>query len=599
MEDKKRGFKEIGVTSRGAQTGEDRYSDNDPDSTPKIARWRNNLTALSQCHNLYFVAIRDEIHVFQPQFPEQSLRKKPDLILTLAISSPGLQIYGIDQQIPHAVNHLLVAELGDEEILACVCDDGDVIAYYTGGIVEAIARRYSRDSTAFVNEEPVRAFFNQNVGASAWGLAVHSVARLIAVSANNHEIAVFVFALVDDKNDSRKTDASNTRPAPHNASRYDVPTVSAVVPQAETSTAEDPWLDDWTDFLNGSPYRRSRNMRLQLIGHNANIPSIAFCNTVEDPLGWGVMFLDPLSFKLARDTQELFGCVPKRRWRDGTSDITPSRLDIRDANSLHGAFPKHDGNPIVSPHAFAPTTLLSDSDEDFSDIEGAEYDGLNIGANSIAFPPSASVQKTPLGIIPKSAMESGPAKEKSKRAGHEVTMKKKFALFHTTKTDLRMFQEPFLNPTTICQSLFAQHLPPGYPALRHFDRINLLAQIPELGIAIVATQCGRVALLTLTRMQTISSEHFAFRVDLIVPFESQECENLRPHCPLLGIAVGPIQGKDMLSLADSRFDSSAGIIERKRFRLLLTYYDHTILSYELERPQEDIICKTEEGPLML
>jgi hypothetical protein len=36
--------------------------------------------------------------------------------------------------------------------------------------------------------------FHENVKKSAWGLAIHSKSRLIAVSTNIHEITVFVFA---------------------------------------------------------------------------------------------------------------------------------------------------------------------------------------------------------------------------------------------------------------------------------------------------------------------------------------------------------------------------------------------------------------------
>jgi hypothetical protein len=40
-----------------------------------------------------------------------------------------------------------------------------------------------------------QSFFAENVGESAWGLAIHSQSRLIAVGSNAHEIQVFAFAL--------------------------------------------------------------------------------------------------------------------------------------------------------------------------------------------------------------------------------------------------------------------------------------------------------------------------------------------------------------------------------------------------------------------
>ena len=38
-------------------------------------------------------------------------------------------------------------------------------------------------------------FFAENVGSSAWGLAIHTQSRLIAVGSNAHEVQVFAFAL--------------------------------------------------------------------------------------------------------------------------------------------------------------------------------------------------------------------------------------------------------------------------------------------------------------------------------------------------------------------------------------------------------------------
>jgi len=35
---------------------------------------------------------------------------------------------------PHAINHLMIGELGNEEILLMACDDGDILAYNTRSI---------------------------------------------------------------------------------------------------------------------------------------------------------------------------------------------------------------------------------------------------------------------------------------------------------------------------------------------------------------------------------------------------------------------------------------------------------------------------------
>jgi len=94
------------------------------------------------------------------------------------------------------VNHLIVGELGDSEILLLCYDDGDVIAYYTHCIAT-----YTGDGTWSSPPRPSspprvpKPFFHESVGISAWGLAVHKQSRLIAVSSNMHEVTVFAFAL--------------------------------------------------------------------------------------------------------------------------------------------------------------------------------------------------------------------------------------------------------------------------------------------------------------------------------------------------------------------------------------------------------------------
>ena len=91
----------------------------------------------------------------------------------------------------------------------------------------------------------------------------------------------------------------------------------------------------------------------------------------------------------------------------------------------------------------------------------------------------------------------------------------------------------------------------------------------------MGSQAGRAALITLTRPEIFS--HYGpvvnFRLDLILPGKKQEDAGLRPYLPLFGLAVAPLQA------AKER----AG---PRRWRLILHYYDHTVLSYELSRDEE-------------
>lgn len=109
---------------------------------------------------------------------------------------------------PHAINNLVVADLGEEEILCMACDDGDVMAVYTHSIehmMQETERKLASNDDLQPGLSPpldvwarsgqLRALLHVNLGASAWGLAVHKEARLIAASCNDHNVYVFAPAL--------------------------------------------------------------------------------------------------------------------------------------------------------------------------------------------------------------------------------------------------------------------------------------------------------------------------------------------------------------------------------------------------------------------
>lgn len=70
----------------------------------------------------------------------------------------------------------------------------------------------------------------------------------------------------------------------------------------------------------------------------------------------------------------------------------------------------------------------------------------------------------------------------------------------------------------------------------------MVKYIPEHGIIVAASQKGRAAVISLTES---ANTGVTFRVDWIVPFQSQEKFGDRPLIPLLGMTVAPIQGFEM------------------------------------------------------
>lgn len=185
---------------------------------------------------------------------------------------------------------------------------------------------------------------------------------------------------------------------------------------------------------------------------------------------------------------------------------------------------------------------------------------------------------------------------------HNVTLPERvpFLILWASDHNLALFGPRFDKPATIMINALQQFIPESALDLEYFDRLNMSAQIPELGIAIIASYIGRVAVLSLNTRKTFKgskrSRYCAFRIDWFLPFRSQEDELLRPAlAPLLGIAVSPIQGQQFKPklLGDGTSDGFASRSPRagscsRRYRLMLTYHDQTVLSYELGRSGEGV-----------
>lgn len=168
---------------------------------------------------------------------------------------------------PHVMNRLIVDDLGNIELLVVACDDGDVIAYTIQSIHQTIEAIEAGESPATALERHVRPFFASNVGSSAWGLALHRNARLLAVSANTHAITVFAFAL---SNDGSSNGDSGFLSADESDEMIDEEWQLYAGP-TKTNTER-----------HEKARTRSFNQKIVLKGHKANIPDVAFCNSDRD-----------------------------------------------------------------------------------------------------------------------------------------------------------------------------------------------------------------------------------------------------------------------------------------------------------------------------
>ncbi|GIJ89977.1 hypothetical protein Asppvi_008923 [Aspergillus pseudoviridinutans] len=339
----------------------------------------SHRTALSQRRNLLFVAYSHQIYVWEPAGSFQMLGSQPEMIITPVMKEPHSSGY-ISPSFPHAINNLLVDDLGREEVLLLVTDSGNVCGYRVEAIFSALKRATeNKDDKRPLDGSQVDPFFVEYVQASAWGLAIHKFARLIAVSANTGLITVFAFALV---NPTSKDGSDELENEPH-LTDYD-----------------QTWLDirsieQFAQLQRLMPGKhRTRNIKLTYTGHFSNIPSVGFYNCDLDPngtwmvstdidnkllvwkiweslgpfnvyhfnestirsfpetfrndteRGWAVLALDPRTFQPVKTTEEAFGGQPLRRKRRGqiVLDITRLSNRIPDASHLYNYFP-----PAVRP----------------------------------------------------------------------------------------------------------------------------------------------------------------------------------------------------------------------------------------------------------
>jgi hypothetical protein len=381
----------------------------------RIKSWRCELTALSQLYNLYFIACNDKILVYQPDFPDQSFASEPVLVLYPPVSSPNLRP-GIDREDPHSITRLLVGYLGNEEILLATCDDGDVVGYRIAGIQRALDEISQLENEQGYPYHHVPPFLHQNVGASAWGLAIHREARIIAISANTYEVTILAFALASRNDEPPELDSSGSLAATDEADPSDFPSprrhnnffklgATHNIPAVSfNNNDEDPagqWLfgssitgQVWLWDLHGYPNVGSRTFQMGFCAsaqHPDEAPRVSFggCGCLNEDLhphaSWGAMFLDPRSaheVPSLGETPESARRAPsyqytgtqKVRFReskrnilydDSTSDGTSSSL------AISGGVSEGTGEDIDT----ADGHMSTDGISEFSNEQGADEDG--------------------------------------------------------------------------------------------------------------------------------------------------------------------------------------------------------------------------------
>ncbi|KAH8695114.1 hypothetical protein BGW36DRAFT_382143 [Talaromyces proteolyticus] len=644
------------------EKGSERFRGSDGFFPPLAATWRCNLTALSQRRNLLFVAYNHQIYVWEPVGPRQILGTKPTIIITPVMKEPNAGGY-ISREFPHAINNIIVDDLGRDEILLLATDSGNICGYHVETIFSHMehSRLYGEKSIDL--NQHIDPFFCENVGSSAWGLAVHKYARLIAVSANSGRITVFAFALAEPGSEKNEN------------SDFPQGLIDGLQIYGQT------WLnveneEQFEHFQKLIPNRyRSRNVRLSYRGHYTNIPCVTFFNsdldsdgiwmlstdidnrlfvwTIWDQLtpfkyydfshgeplpdilrreerGWSVLALDPRSFRICELYAQACGGKPYLRPHQcqPVLDVTHITQDVPDSAILYEAFPpaiRIDADEPSLPDIFDNESFISDNsnhylpshgharpinlspstdkelsapdqdidnsidldpsqretnitniflpyedryqffwEEDMSDDDGDDGDdGDDSDENEHGEDEDEGDYETEdesddssqdihnfadtqdlIFYMMTSTMENEGASDESSEPGRfKDRTCTDFPILHFSATDIRLLDSPFSkHPTVVCGGPLRQGFARSIYSIHSYDRFNMVKYLPEHGIVIAATQKGRAAVISLAR---VSNGGLALRINWMLPLASQEKYGERPLRPLLGLAVGPIQGFEM------------------------------------------------------
>lgn len=118
------------------------------------------------------------------------------------------------------------------------------------------------------------------------------------------------------------------------------------------------------------------------------------------------------------------------------------------------------------------------------------------------------------------------------------------------------------------------------------NRLSMVTHVPDLSLVVVGSPMGRVLLVTPTRLdhpvdwRTEHVQH-GFRIDCVLPRLSDDKVHRKTMRPLHGMAVGPVQ-EDVVG--GGQHDAAARrACGPRRYRLMLHYRNHDILTYEMSR----------------
>lgn len=324
----------------------------------------------------------------------------------------------IDVMTPLSFNSIKVGYIGDEEVLVCCTDSGFVNVWFT--------------------EDLLRSPLILNTGRSAWGIAMHTSKRLLAISSNSHDISMWNLGVANP-------------------------------------------FKEWNTSSAGWPRR--------FYGHNDNIPSICFnmngtilssagidatCRLwdvvsgtllhvyMDSQRGWFVGFIDSLAFRILKSAD-----LSKKKAKSGSN-----KANIKSMNKNHT-------NQVDLLHSVDDCSDLND-ERDGSFYESDTDDSLDI-QNS--FFSTLSVRK----LFRESRFSSSDCSDFFSSEKHDdfftcyTSINYKELLFYVTEKNVKLccIREtlPMIQLSAECRNIFDNNEDID-SILRYMDRINMVEVKP-------------------------------------------------------------------------------------------------------------------------
>ncbi|KAI4621564.1 hypothetical protein J4E80_003934 [Alternaria sp. BMP 0032] len=412
---------------------------------------------------------------------------------------------------------------------------------------------------------------------------------MIAISANTHQITIVAFALASDS-ELEATDHGTNPGFPHSRREDSIFTLQATnnVPAVSFYGDSGRWL--LSSCIDGKTsmwdlYTKKEVATFQLGWFLCDCPGAQ--NVLHG--AWGTIALDTRSaYELPLD-------------EGMTASSTCSSSDFLDVSDQKKRFKVSE----TTSHQYHPDTddeedstddeeieVVSEANETDNDEEDIDPNHQLLGMTFEELAQSFGISETLLSSIRPGTLRS------PNRAPYRLIddlrpiaepMGGPFLIF--TKEDVFLIQGLSATSVNVPPKPIVAIRRPLHPgrwvdSLMSCDRHCFFSQIPELGIFIVGSPAGRVGVFSLyyTRDEDTEEPRYGFKLEYLLPFRSGNETEIAggPNERLLGVAVAPVQG--MYDPAEDTGVSDQEVFPQpRRWRLLMYYMDHTVLSFELSK----------------